>query len=538
MSSDYDLIIIGTGGGGGTLAHRLAPSGKRILLLERGDYLRREPDNWDSKAVFGRNKYKTHETWYDGDGQPFHPGQHYYVGGQTKFYGAILFRLRERDFGEVRHHGGISPAWPLSYDDLAPYYDEAERLYLVHGERGEDPTEPPAGGPFPYPAVSHEPRIQKLHDDLVRAGNKPFHLPVGVNLDESDPERSPCVRCTRLDGFPCLVDAKADSHVLCIRPALEHPNVTLLTDSRVARLETGADGRAVTGVVVDREGERETYRADVVVVSCGAINSALLLLRSASDQHPNGLANSSDVVGRHYMCHINSAMIAISKQPNPTRFQKTLGLNDYYWGGADGFDFPLGHIQMLGKSDGTMLKAGAPWYAQVGLALDYVARHAVDFWLTTEDLPQAENRVLRDRSGRIHVHHRTRNDEPHRRLLAKLKHLLPRLDMLPHLIPNQVIRDERIPIAGVAHQCGTVRFGADPATSALDVNCKAHDVDNLYVVDTSFFPSSSAVNPALTAMANALRVGDHLLERLGAPAAQRGEQPLAGAVAPGADATA
>jgi choline dehydrogenase-like flavoprotein len=522
MASDYDVIIIGTGAGGGTLAHRLAPSGKRILLLERGDYLRREPENWDSKAVFVQARYKTHETWYDKDGKPFHPGQHYYVGGQTKFYGAILFRLRERDFGEVRHHGGISPAWPLSYEDFAPYYDEAERLYLVHGERGEDPTEPPASGAYPYPAVSHEPRIQKLHDDLVRTGHQPFHLPVGVHLDEEKPEESRCVRCTRLDGFPCLVDAKADAHVLCVRPAIQHSNVTLVRNAYVERLETDESGRAVTGVVVDRGGEKETYRADAVAVACGAINSALLLLRSANDRHPNGLANSSDVVGRHYMAHINSAVIALSKEPNPTRFQKTLGVNDYYWGGDDGFDFPLGHIQMLGKTDGQMLKAGAP-FPTPGFVLEYVAKHAVDFWLTTEDLPNPENRVMLDRQGRIHVHYTNKNLEPHRRLLRKLKSLLTPLDMHEHLIPNQMIRDERIPIAGVAHQCGTVRFGTDPATSALDVNCKAHDLDNLYVVDTSFFPSASAVNPALTAMANALRVGDHLLERLGA---RGGRQPI------------
>lgn len=514
MSNEYDVIIVGTGAGGATLAHRLAPSGKRILLLERGDYLRRETDNWDSGAVFVDNKYKTPETWYDKAGRPFRPGQHYYVGGQTKFYGGVLIRLRERDFGDVRHHGGISPAWPLSYTDFAPYYDEAERLYLVHGQRGEDPTEPPASGPYPYPAVSHEPRIQKLHDDLVRTGHTPFHLPLGVNLDESNPETSPCIRCSHFDGFPCLVDGKADAHVLCIRPVLRHPNVTLETNTKAIRLETDAAGRTVTGVVVQRpDGEQETYRSGVVVVSCGAINSALLLLRSASDQHPNGLANSSDVVGRNYMAHLNSAVIAISKEPNPTTFQKTLGVNDYYWG-ADDFDFPLGHIQMLGKTDGHMLEAGAPAFVP-GLALDYVARHAVDFWLTTEDLPRPDNRVTLGRNGRVSVHYSNTNLEPHRRLLAKLKNLLSGLGMHPSLLRQPVIRDERIPIAGVSHQCGTVRFGTDSATSALDVDCKAHELDNLYVVDTSFFPSSSAVNPGLTAMANALRVGDHLLDRLG-----------------------
>jgi choline dehydrogenase-like flavoprotein len=523
MSNDYDVIIIGSGAGGGTLAYRLAPTGKRVLIVERGDYVRRELENWSSREVFGNARYKTKEEWICKDGTPFHPGQHYYVGGQTKFYGAILFRMRERDFGEVRHHDGVSPAWPIAYEDLEPYYTEAERLYFVHGERGEDPTEP-AAGPYPWPAVSHEPRIQRLHDDLVRAGHTPFHLPVGVRLDEQNPERSVCVRCTRLDGFPCLVGGKADSHTCAVEPALRYPNVELLTRAYVHRLVTSADGKVVTGVEIERDGQRETLTADVVVVSAGAINSAALLLRSANDMHSNGLANSSDTVGRHYMCHINSAMIAISKEPNPTRFQKTLGLNDFYWG-ADDFDHPLGHIQMLGKSDGAILRAGAPRFTPTPL-LEFVARHAVDFWLTTEDLPQPENRVLVDRQGRIHLNYTDSNVEPHRRLLAKLKHLLPKLGCREHLIPNQMVRDERIPVAGVAHQCGTVRFGDDPSDSALDVNCKAWDIDNLYVVDASFFRSSSAVNPALTVMANALRVGDHITERLGAKFAPRLEEAL------------
>src|SRR5712691_1103406 len=522
MPDDYDVIIIGTGAGGGTLAYRLAPTGLRVLLLERGDYVRREVQNWDSAEVFGKSRYKTKETWICKDGTEFHPGQHYYVGGQTKMYGAILFRLRERDFGEVRHHGGISPAWPLEYGDFAPYYDEAERLYHVHGTRGADPTEPPRSGPYPWPAVSHEPRIQKLSDDMERAGLSPFPLPVGVLLNEDEPEKSACVRCSRLDGFPCLVDGKADAATCAVAPALRHSNVTLVRNAKVERLETDATGREVTGVIVNREGRTETYRANVVVVSAGAVNSAALLLRSANDMHPDGLANSSGVVGRNYMCHINSAVIAISIEWNATKFQKTLGVNDFYER-SDDWEFPLGHIQMLGKSDGNMLKGGAPWFAPK-FSLEYVSRHAIDFWLTSEDLPSPDNRVLVDRDGRIHLHYTDANTEGHKRLLAKLKGLLPQLGCHPTLIPNQMIRDERIPVAGVAHQCGTVRFGEDPATSALDVNCQAHDLDNLYVVDTSFFPSSSAVNPALTALANALRVGDHLTERLGAKAAPRIEE--------------
>jgi choline dehydrogenase-like flavoprotein len=513
----YDVIIIGTGAGGGTLAHKLAPSGKKILLLERGGYLPRERENWDSKEVFGRERYVTTERWYDKYGVAFRPHAQYFVGGNTKVYGGALFRLRERDFQAVRHYGGVSPQWPISYSDLEPYYTEAERLYLVHGEGGEDPTEPPRSAPFPYPPVSHEPRIQRLHDDLVGTGHRPFHLPVGLDLDETNPETSRCVRCDRFDGFPCPTDGKADAHVVCVRPALKHSNVTLLTHARVKQLEHNASGRSISSVVVDRRGTTERYSADVVVVSCGAVNSAALLLRSASDAHPNGLANSSDVVGRHYMAHLNSAVIALSKTPNRTKFQKTLGLNDYYWDAEDSA-LPLGHIQMLGKTDRAILRAGAPRLAP-GLALDYLAQHSLDFWLTTEDLPHPANRVTVDRQGNIHLAKTYRNTEPHRRLLAKLKGLLPRLGCHQRTILRWSVLSQQIPLAGIAHNCGTVRFGTDPGRSALDVNCKAHGVDNLYVVDTSFFPSSSAVNPALTAIANALRVGDHLLERLRAPSA-------------------
>ena len=437
------------------------------------------------------------------------------MGGNTKAYGAVLFRLRDTDFGEVRHADGISPAWPISYHDLEPYYADAERLYLVHGKAGEDHTEPSRSGEFPHPPVSHEPRIQQLSDDMARVGLHPFHLPIGIDLDESDPEGSRCIRCDRFDGFPCVLEGKADAHVCAVRPALAHDNVKLLTHAKVERLETDGSGHTVTGVVVERDGGgRETYRGDLVVVSCGAVNSAALLLRSASDAHPNGLANASGVVGRHYMCHLNSAVIAVSKEPNDTVFEKTLGCNDYYYG-ADDFDFPLGHIQMLAKSDRDILKGGAPPFTP-GFTLDYIAKHAIDLWLTSEDLPLAENRVTLNRSGRIKLSYTDSNREPHRRLLKKLSGLMGHLGCHPHLLPHSIVRDKRIPIEGVAHQCGTVRFGEDPATSALNVDCRAHDLDNLYVVDTSFFPSAGAVNPALTAMANALRVGDHLIERMGA----------------------
>jgi choline dehydrogenase-like flavoprotein len=520
--SEYDVIVIGSGAGGGTLVRHLAPSGRRILLLERGDWLPREPQNWDAAPVFVDNRYVSPDTWYDADGKPFQPQIHYFVGGATKLYGAALYRLREEDFGPLRHHDGISPAWPIEYDEMEPYYTLAEQLYQVHGARGEDPTEPHSSAPYPFPAVSHEPRIQQLSDDLEAAGHRPFHAPCGVMLDEADPPNSKCVRCATCDGFPCLVHAKSDADVLAVRPALQYSNVTLWTNAGAVRLETNAAGTAVTGVVVDPDGECVTVTGDLVVVSCGAANSAKLLLASAGDAHPNGLANGSDQVGRNYMFHNSQAVLALSKEPNPTVFQKTLGLNDFYFGTTD-FDFPMGNIQMVGKSSAQMYRGEKPLQTRLAPehTLEEVARHAVDFWLSTEDLPRPENRVTLREDGSIALAYTPTNEEPKDRLLHQLKSMLGKLGMHhDHLIPRHAYLKNDIPVAGVAHQAGTCRFGTDPAASVLDTNCRAHEVDNLYVVDTSFFPSIGAVNPALTAMANGLRVGDHLLERLGAPRSQ------------------
>lgn len=509
----YDIIIIGTGAGGGTIARHLAPSGKKILILERGEYLPREKANWDSSEVFVKGRYRAKEPWVDSEGKEFHPGIHYFVGGNTKVYGAALLRMREKDFSELTHHSGISPSWPISYEVMEPYYLMAEKLYHVHGKRGSDPTEPPAKEPYPYPPIEHEPKIQKLFDDLKQTGHKPFYLPVGVMLNEKSRHESACIKCNTCDGFPCLVDAKADAQTVGVDPALKHPNVTLLTGAFAERLETSASGNEITAVVVEREGKKERYTAGTFIVSCGAINSAALLLRSANDKHPTGLANSSDVVGRHYMCHNNSAMIAISTHYNPTGFQKTMGINDFYFGDKD-WPYPLGHIQMLGKSDGYMFKADAAGFMPAFL-LDPVAKHSIDFWLTTEDLPDPNNRVQLAGQKGIRLSYTPNNTLSHKKLIHKLKSLLNKAKIPHHLIPSSAYLGKKIPLAGTAHQCGTIRFGKDPKTSALDIHCKAHDIDNLYVVDGSFFVSSSAVNPSLTIIANALRVGDHLLEKLG-----------------------
>jgi choline dehydrogenase-like flavoprotein len=516
--SQYDIIIIGTGAGGGTLVHALKDSGKKVLVLERGTYLPREKENWDTIEVFQHERYHTKEVWKTSDdGKDFHPQTGYWVGGNTKVYGAALFRLREKNFEGVPHIDGTTPEWPVKYAELEPYYNRAEKLYNVHGLAGEDPTEPFRAEPFPNPPVSHEPRIQELHDELQSKGYHPFRLPIGVRLNEADPLNSPCIRCDTCDGFPCLIHAKADADINCVRPALSDTNITLMTEVKATRLMTDRSGRTITAVIAQRttqEGEEEEklyFTADMIILAAGAVNSAALMLRSANDSHPEGLANSSDMVGRNLMKHNNAAMLAISTKPNPTRFQKTLAVNDFYWG-EPAFPYPMGHVQLMGKSNRDQISPDAPFFAP-NLLLDEMASHSVDWWFTGEDLGLPENRItLKD--DQIHIQYTNTNMKEFEWLKQRWCQVLKKVDQVSHFIPHNLYLKKNIPLEGLAHQCGTCRFGDDPKTSVLDRNCKAHDLDNLYVVDGSFFPSSGAVNPSLTIIANALRVAEHLLDRM------------------------
>jgi len=522
VADEFDVIVVGTGAGGGTLAHTLAPSGKRILLLERGTFLTREMANWEPDPVFVDGKYMSSDTWYDGDGTPFQPQVHYFVGGATKMYGGALYRLRPEDFGEIRHVDGVSPAWPMSYDEFEPWYTKAEWLYQVRGSHGEDPTEGHCSKQFPWPPVSHEPRIQQISDSLQHAGYQPFHAPCGILLDEADRPASTCIRCSTCDGYPCLVHAKSDAEVIAVRPLLGQPNVTLLLNSEVVRLETDPSGRTVTGVVVDHgpDGKEEIYRAGIVVLAAGAANSAKILLRSATDASPNGLANGSDQVGRNYMYHLSKAVAGFGDEVNDTIFQKTLGINDFYLPG-DGREYPLGNIQMMGKSTGGAMKGEEPHLTKLvpQWGLDEAARHAVDFWLTTEDLPKPDNRVTIEADGNIRLAYTATNEAEAEGLYKEFRKVLNHIGLAKHhVLHKSFYMSMNIPLAGCAHQAGTCRFGTDPATSVVDINCKAHEVDNLYVADTSIFPSIGAVNPGLTAIANAIRVGEHIAERLGASA--------------------
>lgn len=512
MPQHYDIIIIGTGAGGGTLAYRLAPSGKKILVLERGSFLPRERENWDTVEVFQKNRYHTSEVWHDSQGEEIHPAIGYWVGGNTKLYGGALFRLRWQDFAKIHHAEGISPEWPLKYQDFEPYYTQAEQLYQVHGRQGLDPTEPKRSNDYPFPPISHEPRIQEIHDDLKAKGLHPFYIPLAVKGNETDYLSSECIRCGTCDGFPCLVNGKSDADINCVRPAKAQNNLTLITGAKVFKLNTSRSGREVTTVETKIADKIQHFSADIVVVACGAINSAALLLSSWNYRHSNGLANSSDLVGRNLMKHQKGSVVGVSRKPNPTKFQKTLAINDFYWG-EPGFEYPMGHVQLMGKVNKDMIAPDAPNFAPEK-ALVEMANRSIDWWLTAEDLPDRNNRVQL-KHKQITLEYTDNNTKAFDRLMTRWVEILKAISCGDSILPCSVYFRKRLPIQAVGHQVGTCRFGEDPKTSVLDINCRTHDVDNLYVVDGSFFPSSAGVNPSLTIIANALRVGDRILERLG-----------------------
>ncbi|MEU6117102.1 GMC family oxidoreductase [Streptomyces sp. NPDC047117] len=497
---DCDVAVIGAGMGGATLAYALRDSGARVLVVERGDFLPREAANWSPHAVFTERRYRNAEHWYDADtGRRFQPNVHYCVGGNTKVFGATLPRFREADFGPVEHAEGISPAWPFSYAELEPYYAAAERLYRVHGTSGKDPTEPWRSGGFPYPAVPHEPAVAALADALRAQGLAPFDLPTGIDLRPG----GACVRCATCDGFPCLLDAKSDADVCALRPALASGNVSLLTRTTVTGLLADPPGRRVTAAAARRDGTELRIRADRYVLACGAVNTAALLLRSRTGR-PEGLANSSGQVGRRYMAHHSTFLVAADpRRTGRTVFQKTLGLNDWYL--ANGARGPLGNVQTLGKLQPATARGLHPRLP--GPALEFLTRHSVDLYLTSEDLPDPGNRVTVGPSGAIRIARRPANLAPHRELVRRTARMMRRAGY-------PLVSARRMGIDVTSHQCGTATAGTDPATSVVDPGCKAHDLDNLWVADSSWFPSSAAVNPGLTIAANALRVADGLLPRM------------------------
>jgi len=497
VSVDFDIVIIGTGAGGGTMARALSESGARVLVLERGHFVPQEPENWDPEAVWKQLRYRTTERWLDASGQEFLPYTHYCVGGNTKFWGSVLYRLRRADFQATDLADGLSPAWPIDYDTLAPYYDRAERLYHVHGQQGADPTDPPRGA-FPNAPIPHSPGMAEIVDAISKQGLHPSPLPLGL-IRPGEPDG--CILCNTCNSFPCEIHAKSDAEVCGIVDAARRPNVSLWTHAFAKRLLTDPSGRRIEAVEVERQGETQLIRAPLVIVSCGAVNSAALLLRSRNDKHPKGLANSSDLVGRRYMAHLATMMQGFHPfRKNTTVFQKTVAINDFYFRGP-GTTYPLGQIQSQGRTHGVMAQTVVPWVPL--WAYEAWVSRGVDWLAMTEDLPAAENRVTVEADGRIRLSYRPNNQRAHAQLVAETERMLKRLGfwtVMTHSHGSQ----------NTTHQCGTLCFGADPKTSVLDPYCRTHDIENLYVVDASFFPSSAAVNPGLTIIAQALRVADHI----------------------------
>jgi choline dehydrogenase-like flavoprotein len=487
-----DIAVIGSGMGGGTTAWALRNSGADVLLVERGDRLPSEPENWSARAVFVDKRYKNAEDWVDeGSGEAFTPGVHYYVGGNTKVYGACLPRFRAEDFGDIEHHDGIAPKWAVTYDAMEPYYARAEDLLRVHGRPDGDPTEPHHSSPYPFPALDHEPDIAELASGMQAQGLHPFQMPMGVDVRQG----GSCILCATCDGYPCKVDAKSDADTRAVRPAVD-AGVRLMTKTLVERLETTPDGRTVTAALGSQDGRPVRIVAKRFVLAAGAVNTAAILLRSAGD---DGLANSSGLVGRRYMVHNSTFFVAVDpRRKNTTQFQKTLGLNDWYLAGDDS-DVPLGNLQMLGKLQADSIKAARPWAPRP--ALRFMTNRSVDIYLTTEDLPTHDNRIVLRPDGRIGVHWTPNNLEPHRRLVDKVTRMMRKAGY-------PLIFTERMGIETNSHQCGTAVMGDDPATSVVRPDGRTHDIDNLFIADSSLFSSSAALNPALTICANALRMVD------------------------------
>jgi choline dehydrogenase-like flavoprotein len=500
LRTSYDAIIIGAGVGGGAMANMLAKAGAKVLVIERGTRLPREADNWSVKAVFHERRYSTKETWRDRDGKEFNPSTYYYVGGNSKFFGSATLRFRAEDFEELHHEAGVAPAWPIRYADLAPYYDEAERLMGTHGTAGMDPCEPPRSGPMPYPAIGHEPEIAVFDKRLREKGLRPFPLPVAIDLHPG----GKCVRCSTCDGFACKLGAKNDAEVRLVDPAIATGNVDLILETMVHRLVTDDTGRKVTGVEVEQKGEKRIISGDLFISSAGAINSAALLMRSANAKHPRGLGNnSSDQLGRNYMAHNNTAMMAVNPfKKNKVVFQKSLCINDYYLANTVK-SYPLGNVQGLGKLQGGMLTANMK--AMPEWLMNWFAARSVDWWIMSEDLPDANNRVSVDGDGKIRVAYTPNNLKSHGELVTQWTKLMRGLGY-------PIIITQKMDITVAMHQCGTARFGSDPKTSVLNPHCKAWDLENLYVVDASFLPSSTAVNPSLTIVAQALRTAEHIIK--------------------------
>jgi choline dehydrogenase-like flavoprotein len=485
-SITVDVLIVGSGPGGSAAAYAFAGSGLDVVVAERGPHLPVVPREEIVTAMYVEKRYANDEQWCDGaDGKPFTPGTYHYVGGNTKFYGAALPRFRRQDFERTPMQDGFSQGWPFGYEEMEPYYTRAEELYRVHGRLGEDPTEPKHSEDFPFPALEHEPDIERFSDSLRAQGLHPYHTPNGLevaNQAEREEERAS-------DGTPSFADRKSDAWNRLLKPALDtDERIRLLTELRITRLIAAERGNRLVGAEGVYRGKRVTIHAERIILAAGAANTAALLLRS-------GVGNSSDLVGRNYMVHNTTFLVGMHPfRRNRTAWQKTIGVNDWYLPGEG--RPPLGNMQMLGKLGAETLKGFFPFLPR--FVLKWVTDRSIDLCLISEDVADPGNRVTVD-GERIVVRWKRNNLGAHRQLVRNVGRAVRKAGF-----PFRFTR--LMGVATNSHMCGTAVAGTDPAASVVDADCRSHDLENLWIVDSSIFPSSAASNPVLTISANALRV--------------------------------
>ena len=494
----YDVIVIGSGAAGGTIAGQLAASGKRILLLERGGVMPLADQNVADVDLFRKDRYHPGEQWFGTDGDPFSPQTIYALGGNSKIWGGVLERMREREFGGLPLQEGTAPNWELSYEDFAPYYDRAEALYRVHGEAGVDPTEPGRTGPYGHRPRSFEPWVAELRAALERQGTHPYALPLSWSESAEDPT--------------------GDAELFGVDLAKQASNVTVRDRVKVRRLHVNPSGTEVRAVEAEVDGHAWLFSGDLVVLAAGAINSAAILLRSATEHHSRGLANGSDQVGRNLMKPQLTSIIQLAAAANSGRYGRSLGITDYLWGDSN-VSFPLGSIASGGGVLQDALFAESPPVLSLvtklmpNFGLEQLAARSVTWWAMSPVLPDAHNRVTL-RGNHLQIHYLPNNREAHDRLVYRWIDTLKKVenDPLCHVVkPAPTHPRGEAPLTVMGSVCGTCRMGSNPATSVVDLQGRSHELANLYVADASVFPSCPAVGMGLTVIANALRIGDQVL---------------------------
>jgi choline dehydrogenase-like flavoprotein len=495
----YDVIVIGSGAAGGSLLLPLAAAGRRVLLLERGGPMAPADPQAADVELFRKARYHAAEPWFGPDGDPFAPQTLYALGGNSKIWGGVLERLREREFSGLALQEGPVPAWGIGYDELAPYYERAEALYRVHGRSGVDPTEPPRRADFPHRPRPIEPFLEELRGSLQRQGTHPYDLP--LSWAEAPP------------------GASGDAQLFGVEPARHAPSVTVRERCQVRRLHVNPGGTAVRGVEAQIDGQLWLFAADQVVLAAGAINTAEILLRSATDRHPHGLANGSDQVGRNLMKPQLSAILQRAAAPTSARYARSLGITDYYWGDKN-VSFPLGSIQSGGGVLQDAQFAESPPVLSLvtrllpRAGLRSLASRTITWWAMSAVRPDPENRVTL-RGPSLQIQYVPNNREAHDRLVYRWLDTISRVERDPLctvVTPFPIHPRGESPLPAMGNVCGTCRMGSDPASSVVDLRGRSHQLANLWIADASVFPSCPAVGFGLTVIANALRIGAALLE--------------------------